>query len=466
MSEIIYGQLINVIKVFGPTTVAFFIGIAITPILTHYLYKHKMWKKKAGKFTSKGEETPIFNQLHKEKEVGTPRLGGIIIWVSTLITVGLFWFLAIAWPNELTEKLNFLSRNQTWLPLFTLIAASGLGLIEPGVVRLGGIITLTEPSKMIPLFIIRVSADATTLSDMVFRRLPTPPLANADFLEYPGASLIPLRNQENIFSAKQTFQQGIKNIRLREDANWLNLSHNALLSSGSTRQIPIQSGTQISNNIHIDLGNNSYTIDEVRISAGTSIPEGTPINLVFINPGSSSVFKRWRADDYPGFYTGNNIPIVANQLYTVIRKGTGFSIIDSVRYQPFKGLSDTVEGHGSSIVTLNNWKNNHTYNHEVAKSAEDYNVRASYINLGGGVRQVTIFASMKADLAQTDLSEVLDSSLRPPSRISHYVYSESTGSNHLLRVSPNGNIRLANVSGILSGHAQCFSVTYLTGISL
>lgn len=123
-------MLLSVIKVFAPTAIAFFVGIAMTPAITHFLYKHKMWKKKAGKISPDGKETPIFNELHKDKEVGTPRMGGIIIWGSTLVTIAIISVLAFLFPNETTTKLSFLSRNQTWLPLFTLIIASLLGLLD------------------------------------------------------------------------------------------------------------------------------------------------------------------------------------------------------------------------------------------------------------------------------------------------------------------------------------------------
>ncbi len=123
-------MIINVAKVFIPSTIAFFVGIAITPLLTHYLYKYKMWKKKAGKMAIGGGGTPIFDRLHKDKEVGTPKMGGIIIWLSALITILVIWIISKLFPFDITQKLDFLSRGQTLLPLFTLIAGSFIGLID------------------------------------------------------------------------------------------------------------------------------------------------------------------------------------------------------------------------------------------------------------------------------------------------------------------------------------------------
>ncbi|AKM84299.1 TPA: hypothetical protein DCZ46_03060 [Candidatus Campbellbacteria bacterium] len=122
----------DALKILIPWTVAFFTGIALTPFLTHFLYKNKMWKKKAGKEAGLGDKsgTPIFNELHKEKDTGTPRMGGVIIWASSLITIFLFWLASFLFPNELTTKLDFMSRSQTWLPLFTLVTASLLGLVD------------------------------------------------------------------------------------------------------------------------------------------------------------------------------------------------------------------------------------------------------------------------------------------------------------------------------------------------
>ncbi|MBU1091783.1 phospho-N-acetylmuramoyl-pentapeptide-transferase [Patescibacteria group bacterium] len=121
---------LNILKIFGLSAFSFFLGITITPILTHYLYKYKAWKKYAGKRALSGEEAVVVNELHKNKEIGTPRMGGVLIWASTLIIALIFWTLFKIFPTSLTEKLNFLSRSQTWLPLFALISASIIGLVD------------------------------------------------------------------------------------------------------------------------------------------------------------------------------------------------------------------------------------------------------------------------------------------------------------------------------------------------
>jgi phospho-N-acetylmuramoyl-pentapeptide-transferase len=120
----------NVIKVFGPSTLSFFIGIALTPTITYFLYKHKAWKKKSGKITTDGREASIFNEIHKEKEVGTPRLGGIVIWASVILTALALWIIARFVQTDETLKLDFISRSQTWIPLATLLVGAIIGMID------------------------------------------------------------------------------------------------------------------------------------------------------------------------------------------------------------------------------------------------------------------------------------------------------------------------------------------------
>mgnify|MGYP001592189224 CR=1 FL=1 len=122
--------ILNVLKVFGLSAVAFFFALAWPPLLTHFLYKYKIWRKSVRTKAPDGAGTPIFASLHKEKEVSTPRMGGLLIWITTLVIIYALWILAKITDAPILDKINFLSRNQTWLPLFTLIAASLLGFVD------------------------------------------------------------------------------------------------------------------------------------------------------------------------------------------------------------------------------------------------------------------------------------------------------------------------------------------------
>jgi phospho-N-acetylmuramoyl-pentapeptide-transferase len=119
----------DILKIFLPTTVAFIIGILITPVLSAFLYKNKMWKKKSVVVATDGGAATITQSLHKDEDKKTPRMGGIVIWLSALITIIIFWLGALI-DGPIMSKLNFLSRNQTWLPVFTLIIGALIGLID------------------------------------------------------------------------------------------------------------------------------------------------------------------------------------------------------------------------------------------------------------------------------------------------------------------------------------------------
>jgi len=121
---------IDIIRIFSLAVLASLIAVLLTPLLTNFLYKYKMWRKSARTKTITGDDAPVFYSLHKEKEVNTPRFGGILIWGVTFLVVLLFFILSKVFNSPLLEKLNFLSREQTWLPLFTLVTASLLGLSD------------------------------------------------------------------------------------------------------------------------------------------------------------------------------------------------------------------------------------------------------------------------------------------------------------------------------------------------
>ncbi|MEK7509288.1 MAG: hypothetical protein AAB605_01090 [Patescibacteria group bacterium] len=120
----------DVVRVLIPAGVAFAVGIGMTPILTHYLYTYKAWKKNGGKIAYDGTAAAEFNRLHTKHEIRAPRFGGIVVWGSTLLTTLLLALLAFMFENPLLEQFNFLSRNQTWLPLAALLVGAIAGFID------------------------------------------------------------------------------------------------------------------------------------------------------------------------------------------------------------------------------------------------------------------------------------------------------------------------------------------------
>ncbi len=112
------------VLIFGSLILAFLISITLAPPFIRILHKYKIGKQLRDK-ASTGEEAVIFKELHAKKQ-GTPTMGGVIIWGTTLIVVllsGLSSWLGI------TDNPLF-NREETLLPIFTLVATALLGALD------------------------------------------------------------------------------------------------------------------------------------------------------------------------------------------------------------------------------------------------------------------------------------------------------------------------------------------------
>jgi len=118
------------------STLAFLVAFFWAPLLERVLVHWRCWKKEARTEAPDGRSTPLFNALHKDREVKVPRLAGVLFWLTTLGLAVLFIILGHYFP-DFFERFNFVNRAQTWIPLFTLISASILGLIDDLVVISG-----------------------------------------------------------------------------------------------------------------------------------------------------------------------------------------------------------------------------------------------------------------------------------------------------------------------------------------
>lgn len=124
-------ETLDIIKIFVPTTLAFIFGVLLTPLLTHYLFKHRVWKKVTGKTALDGNAATEFNRLHQDREGHTPRMGGILIWASVFVTILILWILEYLLPaSAIFSDINFFSRSQTLIPLTTFTVGALVGFLN------------------------------------------------------------------------------------------------------------------------------------------------------------------------------------------------------------------------------------------------------------------------------------------------------------------------------------------------
>ncbi len=120
----------TILKILLPAVIAFIVGVLITPLVTHFLYKYKAWKKVGGKVALNGTNAIEFNKLKGEDETKTPRMGGIVIWGSVLITLTILYLLSNFASSPLLTDSFFISRSQTWLPFATLLVGALIGFLN------------------------------------------------------------------------------------------------------------------------------------------------------------------------------------------------------------------------------------------------------------------------------------------------------------------------------------------------
>ncbi len=112
------------VKILFLASIAFLLALALTPLLTDFLYKYKL-----GKNIRNDGTTPLFSKLHAAK-AGIPTMGGILVWGSLSILIVLFWVLDRVFNIQNAHALNFLTRKETLLPFGAFLGASLVGLID------------------------------------------------------------------------------------------------------------------------------------------------------------------------------------------------------------------------------------------------------------------------------------------------------------------------------------------------
>lgn len=118
------------LNVLIPALVSFAVGILITPLVTYFLFKYKVWKKEGGKTAIGGHQAVEFNRLKSTGETKTPRMGGIVIWGSVLITLVGTYILSLVFPTPFLADLDYLSRSQTLIPAAALLIGAVIGFLN------------------------------------------------------------------------------------------------------------------------------------------------------------------------------------------------------------------------------------------------------------------------------------------------------------------------------------------------
>ena len=115
---------LSLLAILGYAFFAFAVGLLLTPWFVSFLRRNKLGKQLRVE-TVDGREASIFRKYHENK-MGTPTMGGLLIWGSILITV--LFSRALALFGFVENSL--LQRGQVYLPLFMLVALGLLGALD------------------------------------------------------------------------------------------------------------------------------------------------------------------------------------------------------------------------------------------------------------------------------------------------------------------------------------------------
>jgi len=109
---------------FSGFTLAFILSLSLA---TPFIELLKEWRmgKQIREVTTDGKAAKLFHALHKKK-TGTPTMGGILIWGTTLAVLMISRILSFFGIFEH----SLINRKETYLPIFTLVTVAALGWLD------------------------------------------------------------------------------------------------------------------------------------------------------------------------------------------------------------------------------------------------------------------------------------------------------------------------------------------------
>ncbi len=154
------------------SVLTFCVAMLLTPVYTHFAYKHKLWKKSRTHSTT-GEVLEVIAKLRIKRSI--PLMAGLVAVIA--ITAVTFLF--------------NLNRQQTWLPLAALLGGGAVGLIDDiiNVRGLGGTVAgLRAPIKFAMITLVAAIAATFFYYKLGFTTIHIPFAGTPDI----GWAIIPL----------------------------------------------------------------------------------------------------------------------------------------------------------------------------------------------------------------------------------------------------------------------------------
>ena len=114
-----------------PAVFAFLLGLFIAPLVLRFLIKHEFWRKQKNLRAIDGGGAPITQKLNNDNQLKVPRMGGLVIIIAVTLTTLLFGLLSkFVIEESFWHHLNFISREETYLVIFSLVAGSLIGILD------------------------------------------------------------------------------------------------------------------------------------------------------------------------------------------------------------------------------------------------------------------------------------------------------------------------------------------------
>jgi phospho-N-acetylmuramoyl-pentapeptide-transferase len=121
---------LDLLKFIVPTVASFTIGILSTPLIMKFLVKNDMQKKKNVSKTIDGRKATLTSKIDNDEGKTLYRMGGLVMLSGVFGSALIIWIISKLTGSDAFIKLDFISRNQTWLIFFALAVGAITGFID------------------------------------------------------------------------------------------------------------------------------------------------------------------------------------------------------------------------------------------------------------------------------------------------------------------------------------------------